>query len=97
MKHGVHYEESYAPVVSWGATRFFLTLATNNNWHTRQLDFVMAFTQANVERELFVELPKHFTMPGTNITYEDRDKYVLKLNKNLSMDRNKQERYGMNT
>ncbi len=26
MKHGIHYEETYAPVVSWGATRFFLTL-----------------------------------------------------------------------
>ena len=83
MKHGIHYEETYAPVVSWGATRFFLTLATINNWHTRQLDFVMAFTQADVERELYMELPKRFTMPGTNITYEDRDKYVLKVVKNL--------------
>jgi len=48
QKQGIHYEETYAPVVSWGATRFFLTLATINQWKTRQLDFVMAFTQADV-------------------------------------------------
>ncbi len=46
QKQGIHYEETYAPVVSWGTTRFFLILATINNWNTRQIDFVMAFTQA---------------------------------------------------
>jgi hypothetical protein len=40
QKQGIHYEETYAPVVSWGGTRFFLTLAMINNWKTRQLDFV---------------------------------------------------------
>jgi hypothetical protein len=35
QKQGIHYEERCAPVVSWGATRFFLTLATINNWKTR--------------------------------------------------------------
>jgi len=83
QKQGIHYEETYAPVVSWGATRFFLTLATINGWKTRQLDFVMAFTQADVERDLYMELPKNFSVPGTKITYADKDKYVLKLVKNL--------------
>jgi hypothetical protein len=83
QKQGIHYEETYAPVVSWGATRFFLTLATINKWKTRQLDFVMAFTQANVERDLYMELPKDFSMPGSGVTYKDKDKYVLKLVKNL--------------
>ena len=83
QKQGIHYEETYAPVVSWGATRFFLILATINNWNTRQLDFVMAFTQADVERDLYMELPKNFSMPGTKITHADKDKYVLKLVKNL--------------
>jgi hypothetical protein len=30
-----------------------------------------------------MELPKNFTMPGTKITHADKDKYVLKLIKNL--------------
>jgi hypothetical protein len=82
-KQGIHYEETYAPVVSWGATRFFLTLATINNRTTRQLDFVMTFTQADIERDLYTELPKNFTTPGTKITHADKDKYLLKLVKNL--------------
>jgi hypothetical protein len=43
----------------------------------------MAFTQADVERDLYMELPKNFSMLGTKITYADKDKYVLKLVKNL--------------
>ena len=43
----------------------------------------MAFTQADVERDLYMELPKNFSVPGTKVTYEDKDKYVLKLVKNL--------------
>jgi hypothetical protein len=48
---GVHYEETYAPIVGWATIRFFMTLAIINNWHTRQLDFVQAFPQADIERE----------------------------------------------
>jgi hypothetical protein len=42
----------------------------------------MAFTQADVERDLYMELPKSFSVPGTKITHADKDKYVLKLVKN---------------
>ena len=46
------------------------------NWETRQVDFVLAYTQADVECELYMKLPKGFEMdtPGD---------YVLKLKKNL--------------
>jgi hypothetical protein len=43
----------------------------------------MAFTQADVERDLYMELPKNFSVPGTKITYVDKGKHVLKLVKNL--------------
>jgi hypothetical protein len=39
---GVHYEETYEPVVGWATIRFFITLAIINKWHTKQLDFVLA-------------------------------------------------------
>ncbi len=53
MIKGLHYEETYAPVVQWATIRFFISLAILSNWHTRQLDFVLAFTQADIERERF--------------------------------------------
>ena len=83
MIKGIHYEETYAPVVAWATIRFFLTLAVINNWHTRQLDFLLAFTQADIERDLYMKLPAGFVIPGRTLTDEDRKKYVLKLEKNL--------------
>ena len=41
---GLHYEETYAPVVQWATIRFFMTMAILSKWHTRQLDFVLAYT-----------------------------------------------------
>ncbi len=50
---------------------------------TRQLDFVLAYTQADIERDLYMKLPPGFTVPGRVITDQDRKDYVLKLEKNL--------------
>jgi hypothetical protein len=72
MIKGIHYEEAYAPVVAWATIRFFLTLAVINNWHTRQLDFLLAFTQADIEQDLYMRLPAGFVIPGKTLTDEDR-------------------------
>jgi hypothetical protein len=68
MIKGLHYEETYAPVVQWETIRFFISLAILSNWHTRQLDFVLAYTQADIERDLYMKLPSGFTVPGRTIT-----------------------------
>ena len=78
MVKGLHYEETYKPVVQWATIRFFISMAILSNWHTRQLDFVLAFTQADIERDL-----AGFTVPGRTITEQDKKDYVLKLEKNL--------------
>jgi hypothetical protein len=83
MIKGLHYEETYAPVVQWATIRFFVSLAILSNWHTRQLDFVLAYTQADIERDLYIKLPAGFTLPDRTITEQDRTDYVLKLEKNL--------------
>jgi hypothetical protein len=72
MVKGLHYEETYAPVVQWATIRFFISMAILSNWHTRQLDFVLAFTQADIERDLYMKLPAGFTVPGRTITEQDR-------------------------
>jgi hypothetical protein len=51
--------------------------ATLKGWQTRQLDFVLAYTQADVETDLYMETPKGFQMKGKD------QEYVLKLKKNL--------------
>ena len=47
MKHRVHYDQTYSPVVSWSSVRLLLTLAAVHGWHTTQLDYVLAYPQAS--------------------------------------------------
>lgn len=78
MEQGQHYDESYEPVVTWPVTRFFLIQSLLRGWHTRQMDFVLAYTQADVERDdLYMEISKYVEVD------RDKRKYVLHLKKNL--------------
>ena len=79
MVQGEHYDESYAPVVTWPATRYFLAQSILHGWHTKQMDFVLAYTQAEVDRsDLYMEIPRGVTLDGA-----DSSLYVLHLKQNL--------------
>jgi hypothetical protein len=78
QRYGVDYDETYSPVITWPAARFFLILSLVQGWHSRQLDFVLAYPQADVERELYMEIPRGIEIPGV-----ERGTYALKLIKNL--------------
>ena len=78
MRHGIDYEETYAPVAKWSTIRLILTLAAVHKWHTRQLDYVLAFPQAPVERELYMEVPKGFVVENGK-----SDEYLLKIKRNI--------------
>jgi hypothetical protein len=49
IKQGIHYDQTYAPVVSWNSIRALLIMSTLHNWHTRLIFKVLAFPQAPVE------------------------------------------------
>jgi hypothetical protein len=78
MEKGIHYWDTYAPVASWNSIRLLLAMTAMHEWHTTQLDFVLAFPQAPVERVLYMSIPKGFEA--------DRGKtqdFVLQLHKNV--------------
>ena len=78
QEHGVHYWETYAPVVNWFSIRLLLSQALANNWYTKQVDFVLAYPQADPECEMYMKLPRGIEVPGMN-----NDTHALKLLKNL--------------
>ena len=78
MTKGIHYTDTYAPVASWNSIRLLLTLTAVHSWHTKQLDYVLAFPQAPVEKELYMAIPK-----GFEIDEGKMDDYALKLHKNV--------------
>ena len=75
---GVNYFATYAPVVTWFAIRLVLVLSIINNWHMRQIDFVMAYPQAPIECDMFMQLPH-----GIVTKHGDAKDHVLKLVNNL--------------
>ena len=78
QEHGVHYWDTYAPVVTWQTVRFFLILSLLLGWRSRQLDFVMAYPQAPAEMPLYLRLPQGYNRKGMT-----RKSHVLKLKRNV--------------
>ena len=58
QEQGINYWETFSPVVTWETVRSLLTLAIMNGWETRQIDFVLAFPQAEVECPMYMEVPQ---------------------------------------
>jgi hypothetical protein len=52
--------EIYAPVATWASIQLILTMATIKRWPIGQLAFVIAYLQAPVETEIFMEVSRGF-------------------------------------
>jgi hypothetical protein len=65
MQPGKDYDLTYAPVATWESIRVLLALVLRHNWKTKQLDYVLAFPQAPVERECYMRIPKGITINAT--------------------------------
>ena len=68
---------TYAPVVNWASVRLLLIIAKIHNLPSKGIDFVLAFTQTDLEVPVYMEIPMGF-VPEHD---EQRRRYVLKLNK----------------
>ena len=78
QEHGVHYWDTYAPVVTWQTVRLFLILSLLLGWQSWQLDFVMAYPQAPAEMPLYMRLPQGYQRHGMT-----RKTHALKLIRNV--------------
>ena len=78
MQKGKDFDLTYAPVATWNAIRLVLALVLINGWCTVQLDYVLAFPQAPIERQLYMTMPK-----GMKIVKGDPKDYVLKIKRNI--------------
>jgi hypothetical protein len=70
---GVDFFETFAPVVEWTTVRFLLIMSIVLGLHSAQVDYVAAFVQADIDTEVYVEMPRGFSQSGK----------VLKLKKSL--------------
>ena len=77
QEYGINYWETYSPVVHWFSIRLVLILSILNGWSTCQIDFVMAYPQAPIKCDMYMDIPKGFEFQG------DHRSHVLCLKKNL--------------
>jgi hypothetical protein len=76
--YGMNYYKTYAPVVTWFAIRLMIIIGIIFCWALRQVDFVMAYPQAPIETDIYMELPQ-----GVKISTENSKDHMLKLLKNI--------------
>ena len=72
-KWGVNSWETYAPVVDWISVRSLLAIASVYEFPSRSIEFLLAFTQAYLDVDVFVDPPLVMGVDG------NRGEWVLKL------------------
>jgi hypothetical protein len=80
QRWGENYWETYSPVVNMISVKLLLVIAKIHGLKSKSIDFVLAFQQADLDIDIWMELPIGFQ------TIEDPDNsqlYVLKLKKNV--------------
>jgi hypothetical protein len=65
QEHGINYWERYAPVIGWTTIRLFLILTLLNGWASWQVDFVLAYPQADIECTMYMGIPRGYTFKGS--------------------------------
>ena len=68
-------------MVNWLSVRILFALSVIHDLDTRSIDFVLAFPQAHLDTDVFMELAYGFAVDGK--TNDGSKGYVLKLNKSL--------------
>jgi hypothetical protein len=78
QEFGTNYYKTYAPVVTWFAIRLLIVFGILFDWALRQVDFIMAYPQAPIEMDMYMELPT-----GIHTTHGNSKDHVLKLLANI--------------
>lgn len=65
QKHGVDYDETYAPVVNYPYLRALVSYAASNKMLIHQMDVVTAFLNGELEEEIYMNQPEGHAKRGS--------------------------------
>jgi hypothetical protein len=74
----MNYYKTYTPVVTWFAIRLLIVFGILFDWALCQVDFIMAYPQAPIEMDMYMELPT-----GFHTKHRNSKDHVLKLIANI--------------
>jgi hypothetical protein len=78
QEFGMTYNGTYAPIVTWFAIRLLIVFRILFSWSVQQVHFVVAYPQAPIKMDMYMELPGGIHLKNGNL----KD-HVLKLLANL--------------
>jgi hypothetical protein len=76
----MNYFEIYTPIVTWFAIRLIIIFDIIFSWALCQVGFVMAYPQAPIKMDIYMELPQGIQI---QTAHEHSKDHVLKLEKNI--------------
>ncbi len=76
--YGMNYFKTYTPVVTWFTIRLMRVFSIMFCWPLCQVDFVMAYPQAPIKTDIYMELPQ-----GVQVVTGISKDHVLKLLKSI--------------
>ena len=74
QRHGIDFEEVFAPVARIETLRVIIALAASNGWEIHHLDVKTAFLHGDISEEVYVTQPDGFKVKGS----EDKVYRLLK-------------------
>jgi hypothetical protein len=70
QKHGIDFNEVFAPVARWETIRTVLALAAHNDWKVFQLDVKSAFLHGELTEDIYVAQPLGYDNGDKNQVYK---------------------------
>ena len=77
QKHGIDYNEVFAPVAKYTTLRLLLALAAEQDYELLQLDVRTAFLNGDLDEDIYIEQPEGFVVNG-------KEEWVYKLLKAIN-------------
>ena len=58
--HGgmIDFHNTFSPVVNWSTGRLIIMMAEIAGWESRQIDYVLDFSQAPIDSDVYLHLPE---------------------------------------
>ena len=61
---GVYFHNTFSPIVNWFTSRLLIMMAEMPGWESRKFYYVLVFSQAPIDSDVYLHLPAGFHVDG---------------------------------